>query len=114
MRPVAPDGQIEAVALSTARFVVGVHPVDKRGRIVQVEGTWSCHTLRAEHRHGELMPELTDRVPKQLDDADAQWADLVVTMGCGDACPVLPGKRYVDWELDDPAGRPIDEVRGRA
>lgn len=38
-------------------------------------------------------------------------ADVVITMGCGDACPVLPGKRYLDWELDDPAGRPIEEVR---
>jgi arsenate reductase len=41
-----------------------------------------------------------------------RWADLVVTMGCGDECPYIPGKRYVDWELDDPAGRPLDEVRG--
>ena len=57
------------------------------------------------------MPEVTDRVPKQLDDADAQWADLVVTMGCGDACPVLPDKRYVDWELDDPAGQDLETVR---
>jgi protein-tyrosine-phosphatase len=40
-----------------------------------------------------------------------RWADLVVTMGCGDECPYIPGKRYVDWELDDPAGRPIDDVR---
>ena len=40
-----------------------------------------------------------------------QWADLVVTMGCGDECPYIPGKRYVDWELDDPCGRPVEEVR---
>ena len=39
------------------------------------------------------------------------WADLVVTMGCGDECPYVPGKRYVDWELDDPAGQPIERVR---
>ena len=43
--------------------------------------------------------------------SDVEWAELVVTMGCGDACPVLPGKRYVDWELTDPAGLPADEVR---
>ncbi|HET8651315.1 MAG TPA: arsenate reductase ArsC [Gaiellaceae bacterium] len=55
--------------------------------------------------------ELAGRTPRGLDRTDVQWADLVVTMGCGDACPVLPGKRYVDWELDDPAGRPPDEVR---
>jgi protein-tyrosine-phosphatase len=41
----------------------------------------------------------------------AQAADVVVTMGCGDACPYLPGKRYVDWDLPDPSGRPVDEVR---
>ena len=41
----------------------------------------------------------------------AEQADVVVTMGCGDECPYIPGKRYVDWELDDPAGRPVDEVR---
>lgn len=59
----------------------------------------------------ELDVDLDDRVPHGLDRADVEWADLVVTMGCGDACPVLPGKRYVDWELDDPAGRSADEVR---
>ena len=49
--------------------------------------------------------------PKRLTDEMARAADVVVTMGCGDACPVYPGKRYVDWELPDPAGRPIEEVR---
>jgi arsenate reductase len=49
--------------------------------------------------------------PKPIDAADVDWADFVVTMGCGDACPVLPGKRYVDWNLADPAGRPLPEVR---
>ena len=59
----------------------------------------------------EVMPELAGRIPHRLDTADVEWADLVVTMGCGDACPVLPGKRYLDWELEDPAGRPAEEVR---
>ena len=59
----------------------------------------------------ELMPELADRIPHRLEQADAEWADVVVTMGCGDACPYIPGKRYVDWELPDPAGKGIDEVR---
>jgi arsenate reductase (thioredoxin) len=58
----------------------------------------------------EVMPELAGRIPHRLDTTDVEWADLVVTMGCGDACPVLPGKRYVDWELADPAGRPAEEV----
>jgi protein-tyrosine-phosphatase len=49
--------------------------------------------------------------PKRLTDAMARNADVIVTMGCGDACPVYPGKRYVDWELPDPAGKPVEEVR---
>jgi protein-tyrosine-phosphatase len=49
--------------------------------------------------------------PKPLTDEDASIADVIVTMGCGDTCPVLPGKRYLDWELDDPAGRSMDAVR---
>jgi protein-tyrosine-phosphatase len=49
--------------------------------------------------------------PKGLTDDDAQAADVVVTMGCGDSCPVYPGKRYLDWDLLDPAGLPVEEVR---
>jgi arsenate reductase len=74
----------------------------------------SAGTTPASHVHpevAELMPELADNVPRQLDGSDAEWADIVVTMGCGDACPVLPGKRYVDWELDDPAGKDLETVR---
>jgi arsenate reductase len=74
----------------------------------------SAGTIPAEHVHAEvaeLMPELAGRVPKKLDPADAEWADIVVTMGCGDACPVIPGKRYIDWELKDPAGQNIEIVR---
>jgi arsenate reductase len=59
----------------------------------------------------ELGVDLSDRIPHKLDRADAEWADVVVTMGCGDACPYIPGKRYIDWGLPDPKGRPIDEVR---
>jgi arsenate reductase (thioredoxin) len=59
----------------------------------------------------ELDVDLEGRVPRGLERRDVEWADLVVTMGCGDACPVIPGKRYLDWELDDPAGRSPDEVR---
>jgi arsenate reductase len=59
----------------------------------------------------ELGVELADRRPHRLDRADAEWADVVVTMGCGDACPYVPGTRYVDWDLPDPKGRPLDEVR---
>jgi protein-tyrosine-phosphatase len=49
--------------------------------------------------------------PKPLTDDDARAADVVVTMGCGDTCPFYPGKRYVDWELQDPAGLPVERVR---
>jgi arsenate reductase (thioredoxin) len=59
----------------------------------------------------ELGIDLARRKPHGLTHEDARWADVVVTMGCGDACPVLPGKRYVDWDLADPASRPLDEVR---
>ena len=55
--------------------------------------------------------DLSRRRPQKLERADAEWADLVVTMGCGDECPVVPGKRYLDWNLDDPAGKTADEVR---
>jgi arsenate reductase len=50
--------------------------------------------------------------PELLDPDAVRASDVVITMGCGDACPVFPGKRYEDWQLDDPAGRPLDEVRG--
>jgi protein-tyrosine-phosphatase len=59
----------------------------------------------------EIGLDLTAEVPKCLTDELARNVDVVVTMGCGDACPVLPGKRYLDWSLDDPAGRTIEEVR---
>lgn len=60
---------------------------------------------------GELDIDLADRVPQRLTDELAAWADVVVTMGCDDACPYVPGVRYVDWDLPDPKGRPIDDVR---
>ena len=55
--------------------------------------------------------DLSDRRPQSLSSELAEQADVVVTMGCGDACPYIPGKRYIDWDLPDPKGRPIDEVR---
>jgi len=59
----------------------------------------------------EIGLDLGDRVPHELEESDAEWADVVVTMGCGDACPYIPGRRYVDWELNDPHGLPSEEVR---
>lgn len=59
----------------------------------------------------EVGVDLAGRRPRGIAREDVEWAELVVTMGCGDACPVLPGKRYLDWNLPDPAGAPIGEVR---
>jgi arsenate reductase len=59
----------------------------------------------------EIGIDLSQRRPQQLSDELGRWADLVVTMGCGDECPYIPGTRYIDWELADPANQPLDEVR---
>ena len=59
----------------------------------------------------EVGLDLDGRVPRGLGRDDVEWADLVVTMGCGDACPVLPGKRYVEWNVSDPAGLFLTDAR---
>jgi len=59
----------------------------------------------------ELGIDLSGRTPRKLSHADAEWADVVVTMGCGDECPYLPGKRYIDWDLPDPKGQSLEAVR---
>jgi arsenate reductase (thioredoxin) len=59
----------------------------------------------------EIGIDLSTRIPQLLTRELAEWADVVVTMGCGDQCPFVPGARYIDWELPDPAQRPIEEVR---
>jgi arsenate reductase len=61
---------------------------------------------------GELGIDLSGRRPHQLSQEDAEWADVVVTMGCGDECPYIPGRRYVDWDLQDPSGQSLEVVRG--
>jgi arsenate reductase len=78
----------------------------------------SAGTSPADHVHPEVVTamrelgiELSERVPRSLTTELAEQADVVVTMGCGDECPYIPGKRYIDWGLPDPAGRPLDEVR---
>jgi arsenate reductase (thioredoxin) len=78
----------------------------------------SAGTTPAEHVHPQVVEamreigiDLSDRRPQALTRELAEQADVVVTMGCGDACPYIPGKRYVDWELPDPAAMPVDEVR---
>jgi protein-tyrosine-phosphatase len=59
----------------------------------------------------ELGVDMSEEFPKPVTDELVRMADVVVTMGCGDACPVYPGKRYLDWDLDDPAGRDLETVR---
>jgi arsenate reductase len=78
----------------------------------------SAGTRPAERVHPEVVEvmrevglDLSARVPSRLTREQAEWADLVVTMGCGDECPYVPGRRYLDWDLPDPSGRPPDEVR---
>jgi arsenate reductase len=78
----------------------------------------SAGTTPAERVHPEVVEvmqeldiDLSGRVPRRLDRDLAEHADVIVTMGCGDECPYIPGKRYVDWDLADPKGRPLAEVR---
>jgi arsenate reductase len=59
----------------------------------------------------EVGIDLSDRVPQRLSAELAGRADVLVTMGCGDECPYFPGKRYIDWDLPDPAGQPVEDVR---
>ncbi|HEV3382037.1 MAG TPA: arsenate reductase ArsC [Trebonia sp.] len=59
----------------------------------------------------EIGLDISREVPKALSPDQARAADIVITMGCGDACPVYPGKRYLDWDLKDPAGLPVRQVR---
>jgi arsenate reductase (thioredoxin) len=78
----------------------------------------SAGTTPADHVHPEVVEvmrevgiDLSDRTPQLLTRELAEQADLVVTMGCGDKCPFIPGKRYIDWELPDPSGQPLEAVR---
>jgi arsenate reductase len=78
----------------------------------------SAGTTPAERVHPEVLEamselgiDLSDRQPRKLSREDAEWADVVVTMGCGDECPYIPGKRYLDWDLTDPKGQSVEAVR---
>jgi len=78
----------------------------------------SAGTTPADRVHPEVVEamneigiDLTGRVPQLLTQELAERADVVVTMGCGDECPFIPGKQYIDWDMPDPKGRPLDDVR---
>jgi arsenate reductase len=79
----------------------------------------SAGTQPAERVHPEVVEvmreldiDLSGREPRKLTLDLAKWADVLVTMGCGDECPLIPGKHYIDWDLPDPTGRPLEAVRG--
>ena len=85
-----------------------------QGRVhVRSAGSTPANEIHAGVRlaMAEVGVDMSQEFPKPLTDEVVRAADVVITMGCGDACPVYPGKRYLDWELDDPADRPIEEVR---
>jgi arsenate reductase len=95
-----------------------------RSQMAQAFAERAGHEARSagSHPHYEIEPnvmnameeigiDLSGRKPKAIDPDDVAWADVVVTMGCGDACPVHPGKRYLDWDLDDPFGLPVEDIR---
>jgi arsenate reductase len=86
---------------------------ERRGGRARSAGTQPAERVHAEAAEAmrEVGVDLDGRIPGKLAREDVEWADLVVTMGCGDECPFIPGKRYVDWDLADPAGRSADEVR---
>jgi protein-tyrosine-phosphatase len=88
------------------RAAAGRHVVDSAG----TEPAEQIHSQVAEAMW-ELGIDLQERRPKRLEREQAEWADVVVTMGCGDQCPYIPGKRYLDWQLPDPSGLPLAEVR---
>lgn len=84
------------------------------GRVhVRSAGSTPAHEIHAGVRQAmaEIGVDLSREFPKPLTDEVVRAADVVITMGCGDACPVYPGKRYLDWELPDPAGKPLEDVR---
>jgi protein-tyrosine-phosphatase len=99
-------GRSQMSAALFARAAQGRHEADSAG------------TAPAGHVHPEVVEamreagiDVSGNVPAKLTTEAAERADVVVTMGCGDECPYIPGRRYLDWALEDPRGRPLDEVR---
>jgi protein-tyrosine-phosphatase len=91
------------------REAAGRHTSESAGSIAEPGGRVHPEVVEVMN---ELGIDLSGRRPQRLTDDLAARADVLVTMGCGDSCPYFPGKRYIDWDLPDPKGRPIDEVRG--
>jgi protein-tyrosine-phosphatase len=90
------------------RAAAGRHTAASAGSIADPHGQVHPEVVTV---MAELGVDLSDRRPQRLTRELVERADLVVTMGCGDSCPYIPGKRYIDWDLPDPAAQPIDAVR---
>jgi arsenate reductase len=101
-------GRSQMSAALLERSAGGRHRALSAGSVADPEGR--VHPPVVEVMR-ELGLDLSDRRPQRLTRELAGQADVVVTMGCGDACPCIPGKRYLDWDLRDPKGGPLDEVR---
>src|SRR5438045_121779 len=90
------------------RTAGGRHTAESAGSVADPHGRVHPEVVTA---MAELGVDVSDRRPQRLTNELAERADVVVTMGCGDTCPFIPGKRYVDWELDDPSGKGPEETR---
>jgi protein-tyrosine-phosphatase len=91
-----------------ARAAAGRHAADSAGSVADPDGEVHPEVVEVMR---ELGIDLSGRRPQRLTAELAERADVIVTMGCGDSCPYFPGKRYVDWDLRDPKGRPVEAVR---
>jgi arsenate reductase len=90
------------------RAAAGRHTAESAGSVADPDGKVHPEVVEVMR---ELGIDLAGRKPQRLTNELAERADVIVTMGCGDACPFIPGKRYLDWDLPDPKGRPLEEVR---
>jgi protein-tyrosine-phosphatase len=90
------------------RAAQGRHSAESAGSVADPDGHVHPEVVAAMH---EIGIDLSGRRPQRLSDELARRADVVVTMGCGDTCPYIPGKRYIDWDLPDPKGQPVETVR---
>jgi protein-tyrosine-phosphatase len=90
------------------RAAAGHHTSESAGSIAEPGGRVHPEVVEVMN---EVGIDLSARRPQRLTDELAERADVLVTMGCGDTCPYFPGKRYIDWDLPDPKGRPVEEVR---
>jgi arsenate reductase (thioredoxin) len=97
-----------------SQMAAGLLAKHARGRVhVRSAGSTPADEINAAvvEAMTEVGVDISTEYPKPLTDEFVRASDVVITMGCGDACPIFPGKRYLDWDLDDPAGKPLEEVR---